>query len=204
MAQNTEKPSYVRTQVIEKTIRTDSQLGAAVTNNVGLVLSSAAWPIAMVVIAHLFRLELTAMLARVRSFKALGVEASLDAFIQENLSPVPVEDVAEPADEAVAPLQALSPLEAIITSWLEVEKALDVVVGRLSSSGAKSSIRSRLDSLTRHPNAPTALQDRIAELWNIRNRLINNPSVMISEDSTRLYQENANRAVKELANLVSI
>lgn len=191
------------THTIKETVHADGQLQIAVANNIGLVASSAAWPIAAVVVAHLFKSELTALLGRIRSFKALGVEASLDMLIQDTLPPLPPSDEIEPEQNDSRKAEpALNPVETIITSWLAVEKALDRAVPA-SAGQTRLSIRSKLNYLSQIEQTPTGLKERILELLNIRNRLAHTLDYSVSEESMRLYRENADRVIRELSSITA-
>lgn len=191
------------THTVKHTVNNDDTLAIAVTNNVGVVLASAALPLAAVVIACIFKSEIVAMLDRVRTVSGLGLEASLDAVIQNTLPPVPAAEQQSVAPETTAsPSSTLSAVEIIITSWLAVERELDKAVSH-SGGSSSMSIRSKIEALSAAPAVPTGLRERVGELFNIRNRIIHSVDSSLSADSAQLYRENANRVIRELGALAS-
>jgi len=199
------KYAPVRTTVHTTTVVTkgDNPLALAAINNAGLVASSAAWPIGAVVIAHFFRAEIASFIRRLRNLKGLGMEASLDAYIQETLPPAapdPDEPLSEQADDAQTPTDQIgSPIDAIVTSWLRVMEALNMSLkGKIPPS---ASFSTKIEQLRRQNTAPIGLLARLIELRTIRNRVVHLPDEQISSDSIKLYIENANQVIRELKSL---
>ena len=192
------------TRIVSRTTRTDNTVEIAIWNNVGSVISSAAWPLAVAAIAYVLKADLAALLGRIKSLKALGIEASLDLQIQETLPPVPLNEIGPELqlDESTR-AGVLPPAQAILKSWLIVEKALDLAVPPAASVSSSISTRSKVNALAVDARTPTGLPQRVLELYNIRNRLAHNMSEIASEDSIRLYRENALRAARELKELSS-
>lgn len=192
------------TQTFRETTHTNYKLQIAIWNSVGVVVTGIAWPLAIAAIAYLLKAELAALLGRIRSLKALGVEASLDAQIQHSLQPVPQADgepaIIQPGDELVS--SELSSVESVLASWLDVDKALSRAIALPFSPHSKpSSIRSLVKSLAENPKTPTGLPQLILELYSIKNRISRGLDESISDESLNLYRANAIRAAKELQNI---
>ncbi|HZG46657.1 MAG TPA: hypothetical protein VEZ41_10415 [Allosphingosinicella sp.] len=174
----------------------DMQLEVAIINNVGLVLSSAAWPIAFVVAVYLLRKQIAGFVDRVRKVRWGEFEASVDQEIQEKLAAGPENGMdAAPAAPAVSAeeISSRSPVEIIVTSWIGVERELDKFAEKHDPAWLKRKAGPIPPALL----AELSFNDKhlIRELRNIRNRVIHDPDVHMSVDSLQLYVERASQAV---------
>jgi len=90
------------------------------------ILSSIAWPIAAVFIAHYFKKELAILLARLKRLKAGAAEAEFADQLRETEEEVEIERT--PDAQAVTPAAiegaAANPRGTILSAWLEVEAAI--------------------------------------------------------------------------------
>lgn len=90
------------------------------------VLASIAWPIAVVIIAYHFKIELAALLTRLRKFKAGNTEAEFGELLREAEDDVDIERT--PEAQSVTPeviaSAASNPRGSILSAWLEVETAV--------------------------------------------------------------------------------
>lgn len=198
------KPQAARShQVIAtKTVTTsDHGLAIAAINNLGQVATSAAWPIAAVIIASLFKSDLSGIMQRLREFSGLGIHANLDALIQE-LPPADPDTATTTPDSASpqAELLAASPVDAVVTSWLRVDAALNRFLDLDPVVAAKTSFKTKLSKIQNNDIIPTSLKALIVDLNRIRDR-VGHSQIDISSDSVKLYVANADKASNELSRL---
>lgn len=185
--------------VTTKTVTTsDHGLAIAAINNLGQVATSAAWPIAAVVIASLFKSDLSGIMQRLREFSGLGIHANLDSLIQE----LPPADPDTNLDDVNRePLQtellAASPVDAVVTSWLRVDTALNHFLNLDPIAAAKMSFKTKMARIEKDGNIPTSLKSLIHDLNKIRDR-VGHSQVDISSDSVKLYVANADKASIQL------
>jgi hypothetical protein len=165
--------------------------GLAIIGATAQVLSAAAWPIAVVVLALVLRRQLTAVLGRLSHVKVGQFEAALEKEIAK-LQELP--DVTIPPGEAEKVKQTAeiigekSPIESIIRAWVEVERALEelwsIVSGATSGGVTVGAIQKR-------GLISTSEASEIRDLRSIRNRLVHNPDEPISAGAARLYTSRA-------------
>lgn len=90
------------------------------------LLVGIAWPVAAVVIAYHFKLELAALLARLKSVKAGVAEAEFERGVVEAVQAAEVDQGTVPIADA-DPLRStvkLDPRGTILSEWLKVEQAV--------------------------------------------------------------------------------
>jgi hypothetical protein len=172
------------------------ELEVAITNNIGLAISSMAWPIAAIIIAAKFKKEISAFLARIRNFKGLGIEASLDEYIQASLTQ-PVTDVAQ-LETSTEKAGLMSAVEEILRAWGEVEAAINGHLSLSTNTVTRVSSQTKIARLRSELSLPVGLLSRIQELYDIRRRVGRNPDAALSGESIALYVENARQAVNDL------
>jgi len=105
---------------------------------VASVISSLSWPIAVVLVVALLRASLMGLIPKIRSLKYgdlhidLGkeleaVKAEISAHATDAEAP---ESQPLPPTTSTIELASLSPRAAILTSWLEVEKEIEVTISK--------------------------------------------------------------------------
>lgn len=200
---NSKPPSARTHQVIttKTVITSDYGLAIAAINNLGQVATSAAWPIAAVVIASLFRSDLSGIMQRLREFSGLGIHANLDALIQE-LPPADPDTASTTPDNGSPQTELLagSPVDAVITSWLRVDAALNRFLDLDPVAAAGTSFKTKLSKIQNNNSIPTSLKALIVDLNKIRDR-VGHSQVDISSDSVKLYVANADKASNELSRI---
>lgn len=105
---------------------------------VASVISSLSWPIAVVLVVALLRASLMGLIPKIRSLKYgdlhIDLGKELDA-VKAEIS-AQATDAEAPDTPPLAPppntieLASLSPRAAVLTSWLEVEKEIDLIIDK--------------------------------------------------------------------------
>ena len=187
--------------LVTKTVTTsDHALAIAAINNLGQIATSAAWPIAAVIIASLFKSDLSGIMQRLREFSGLGIHANLDSLIQE-LPPADPDTDTDRVDSRPeghqAELLAASPVDAVVMSWLRVDTALNRYLNLDPIAAAKTSFKTKMSKLEGNGKVATSLKSLIYDLNRIRAR-VGHSQIDISSDSVKLYVANADKASEEL------
>ncbi len=205
MVEQSIKPSPVIRQhkyhSVTTVTRSDNALAIATLNNAGHIITAAAWPIAVVVIARLFKNDISELMKRVREFSGLGLSANLDAMIQ-NLPATPV--VKEPTNLTIPTINinnsAVPPsaAETIESAWSQVDLALNKFLQLSPEIARRTPIKSKVASLDANQKVPTSLKALVDDLLRIRNR-VSHVVGSITADSLNLYIANANSAASQLA-----
>ena len=142
------------------------------------VVGSIAWPFVVCVIVVLvlanFRTQIRGLIARMKSVKGAGVEATFG----EELSDV--RDVAEALVEDVQSAETTGgpsnedPLAIIIRAWIELESTVDLLyLGATGSDDApRKPTRTKLNSLLHDGVIPPAVFHTVTRLYDLRNRVM--------------------------------
>jgi hypothetical protein len=104
------------------------------------LISSLAWPGAVVVLAFLFRAPLSALIGRIRSAKGYGVEVGFEKAAEEvradaaaAVKPAEPEGTERAREEPLRPVEVYpgaDPTYTVISSWREVEEAIRALAKR--------------------------------------------------------------------------
>lgn len=181
------------------------------------VLSSAAWPIGLVVLAFLFQRQISNLLNRIRSFKGAGIEVLISELSDKLTKQVPDIGDAEATEalgQPVTDLVSLSPIDAVVTSWLDVEKALnnlyEIWGGRpITGSIMRQPSDPDAKPLRRHGRSialklmnerliPRDTYDRIRLLSDLRNNVVHAPEEIIENLDVQSYVRTAASVVSQL------
>lgn len=178
---------------------TDStDLWSVSISSVASVLANAAWPIGIVIIALIFKKQIKSLIDRMRTFKAPGgFEISLEDLIEELPEPLHQNSEAEPTAR-------LSPIDTIVSSWVEIERAINRLYARCDkefSGKQPSKSRSILSFLFETGVISEELRHKIAILREIRNRIVHEPDQLISDDIARNYFVNAVHVINTIDSL---
>lgn len=104
---------------------------------VASIIASLSWPIAVVLVVALLRASLMGLIPKIRSLKYgdlhidLGkeldaVKAEISALATDAEAP----EAPPPPTTSTIELASLSPRAAVLTSWLEVEKEIDLTLSK--------------------------------------------------------------------------
>ena len=165
-----------------------------------LIATALAWPLTLVLLLLIFRAPITRFIDRLRAFKGGGVEMSTETMIEKEL---PVRLAAADSAE-VDPYS--SPIDTIVTAWVNVEKAArDAALKALphNKSGARtmpySTVLRNVEALERGGFlANPAVRPLISDLAKIRNQAVHRPDEQISRDALMQFVSNADWAVAKL------
>lgn len=194
-------PAKIVVEVVgAKPEKDDPGIANAVIAATGTVLSSAAWPIAIVTVAIIFKTSIAGLINRVKSFKGPGgIEVSAQEIINTELTPTPADVQPDPE---VTETVRLPPIEAIVTSWVRVERAIERLFDRSNLAMASFSSprimgpRQQLDHLYRSNIIGPSLMDEVRTLSRIRNSAVHNPEEPIIPQAVLTYVSNADSVVK--------
>lgn len=169
-------------------------LGIEAIKGTAQFLGASAWPVAIVIIAWLLRKEIAAFLGRLRKLKWGDFEATVEEKIEELGDPPQAPDPANTANLgfAVDDLAKRSPIDAIVTAWVGVERAVEAYLV-LNPPAVPSSTSSRLTAFSRYAvsSLPADLRGTFAQLKDIRNQVVHEAKVDLSSDAVRKYVEQA-------------
>ncbi|QPI73809.1 hypothetical protein [Sphingobium sp. Cam5-1] len=175
----------------------DAHIWPSVISATGSILSSAAWPIGIVVVALMFKKQISALIGRIKSFKGPGgIEITTEELINNLPSSPPQQETAQAQD--VEEVARLSPIDAIVTSWVNVERAIGRLYGRVqlvTTGNSEPNFRRKLDFLTSAGAISSSIVPEIRILSQIRNRVVHHPDEELSQDSVRTYVANAQSIV---------
>lgn len=126
------QPAATQNQSIEKIPKSgkDPLPIDKIIDAIAKLFASLAWPIAAIVIAHQFRKELAALLSRVKRGKLGSAELEFADYVNEveEVSDIPRTPEGERISASTMAYASNNPRAAILTSWLEVESALNSLV----------------------------------------------------------------------------
>lgn len=177
-----------------------------ISNTIGQVLS---WPVALFVIAILFRDPLAERLKDVRRIKTKNFEADFGEQLEkagaelekaerelpknEQVSPHALENSPPPKsrEEIVSELTELMPNAAILESWRNIERTLDFYFERRGIERPKSG-QSIMGHLDYDPNFPPQLISAYQELRLVRNRAAH-ATENVSSSQAKEFEELASR-----------
>lgn len=193
-------PAKIVIEVVgAKSDKDDPGISSAVIAATGTVLSSAAWPIAIVTVALIFKDAIAGLITRIKSFKGPGgIEVSAQEIINTELTPTPANVQPDPE---VTETVRLPPIDAIVTSWVRVERAIQRLFDRsnlvmISSSPRMMSPRQQLDHLYRSGIIGPSLIDEVRTLSRIRNSAVHKPEEPIIPQAVLTYVSNAESVIK--------
>lgn len=182
-----------------------------ISNLIGQVLS---WPVALVVLAFLFRKPIADRIKDVRKIKTKYFEAdfgkslqkveaemaSVEAQITYQAPPIEVEIEALPQsqEEYLARLTELMPNAAIMQSWRNVERTLDLYFNRRGIQRPESG-QTVLGHLDYDPNFPPQLVSAYQELRLLRNRAAHSGE-NVSTSQAHVFSVLADRLTLALVN----
>lgn len=174
----------------ESTAVTDHSMQVAWINNLGILVSS--WPLAIAIIVFILRDPIKWLIKQRWKLKYAGVEATIDDEIESNLSTAPdaEPDASQPPPAFdVSDLTERAPMDAIITAWVQVERAQKVFVAArgLNSKKIRTGLppRELIQELSDHD------ADLLRELRSIRNRVVHEGDSSMTPASIKLYAERA-------------
>jgi uncharacterized protein YutE (UPF0331/DUF86 family) len=142
------------------------------------VIGSIAWPVVVLVITVLvltnFRTQIRGLIARIKSVKGAGVEATFGEELND------VRDVAEALVEDVQAAETTETslsedsLGIIIRAWIELESTVDQLYRGVTGSDVDShkSTRARLKSLFDAGIVPPAVFHTVSRLYDLRNKVM--------------------------------
>lgn len=164
------------------------------------ITTALAWPLTLILLLLIFRAPITRFIDRLRAFKGAGMEISTETMIKDEL---PVrQSAADLAD--VDPYS--TPIETIVTAWVNVEKAArDAALKALPQSNVGtrtmpySTVLRNVEALERAGFLTNpAVRPLISDLAKIRNQVVHRPDELISRDALVQFVANANWAVAKL------
>lgn len=190
----------------------DGGIGVELIKAGGPVLAAAFWPVILYLICALFKEQIGNLIDRIKSLKAGGVEISTEELIEQ--LPNPPENEQEQVDEALhAPVQdfvQIAPIDAIVTSWVSVERAL-LRLSDKAFPNQTASISVRHDPRPNTPQRITMLRQggmidarvagQVRELSMIRNKAVHDPDQRLSPEAVERYVANAAALTAELDDL---
>lgn len=164
------------------------------------IASSLAWPLTLILLLVIFRAPVTRLIDRLRAFKGPGLEMSTETMIEEEL-PVRQPEVGSPEIDPCS-----SPIDTIVTAWVNVEKAArDAAIRSLPefsdpprtmpySTVLRNIAALEKAGLLKNPE----VRPLISDLAKIRNQAVHRPDEQISRDALIQFVSNANWAVVKL------
>lgn len=166
-------------------------------------VASSAWPIALVLIALIFKNPISSMIDRVKNFKGGGVEFSAEELIEKEL---PNRETVEKTEKFI---EYMSPIDSIVTAWVNVEKATrDAAMRAIPAmvDGRRtmpySTILRNIEALEREGLTPTAnLRTVLADMAKVRNQAVHKPDEPISREAVLKFVANADWAIAELGKI---
>lgn len=206
--------SNVKSDVISPSLPAAAQREIIVVNVPGLstpkssgwsdaassIAGALAWPVTILLLLWLFKLPITRLIDRLRTFKGVGMEVSAEAMIQEEL---PVRLLAHDVPD-MDPLT--SPIGTIVTAWVNLEKATRDAAMRVLPSITSGTRTMPYSTVLRNVEAieragfltDPAVRPLIGDLAKIRNRAVHQPDQLISRDALMQFVANANWAIGKL------
>jgi hypothetical protein len=178
------------------------------------VLAAAAWPLGIISLAIIFKTQvgtviesLASFIKRLKSFKGWGGEVTAEEMVHELIpDPVVPEDAVQEA--AIDEVASLDPLNAVVSSWVSVERSLRKLFERVVDDNpiriiniAKPKnvpVRKMIDYLVKMGIIGHSLSQEIIVLSQVRNRLVHDPDEGLSEEAVRAYVSNASTVLKFL------
>lgn len=164
---------------------------------IAAIVGSLAWPVSLLVAVFMMRKPLTELIPEIRRLKYKDlevdfgkelekIEAVMDTVerLPKSKGELPVEIEPEPLpktrNELIEKLATLSPIAAILESWRNVERTLDIY---FMSRGIARPISGQ--TITGHldydPNFPPQLVSAYQELRLLRNRAAHNQENLTAE-----------------------
>lgn len=175
-----------------QTVQSDKSVDVAWINTLGVAISSASWPLAVFLIAFLFRQPIGWLIRQRWNVRYAGMEASIDEEIKDKLSEEPdaKPDASQPSPAFdVADLTERSALDAIVTAWVQVERAIkDYIGARIPNA---RNIRTGLAPKELIKELSDHDADLLRELRSIRNRVVHEGDSSMTPSSIRLYVDRA-------------
>lgn len=155
-------------------------------------ISSLAWPLAAIVIAILFRAQISALLNKITKLtwgdKAVDFAHKLDK-VEKTAETIPAEPDAPPAnpadgltDERFEQLVALSPNAAIIETWGKVEKAINDLARDYNVDTSKArNVAEMVKALKSHSLINIQTLVTVDELRALRNAAAHNQPITTTD-----------------------
>lgn len=164
------------------------------------IASVLAWPLTLALLLIFFRAPITRFIDRLRAFKGPGVEMSTETMIEQEL-PIRTPPLNSPETNFY-----LSPIDTIVTAWVNVEKAARDAVLRakpISQVGTRglpySTVLRNVDALEQGNFLDNpAVRPLIRDLAKIRNQAVHRPDEPISHEALSQFVANADWAVARL------
>lgn len=182
-----------------------SEVLVAVIGAVASIMAAFAWPAVVLILAIMFKSALSTLIGRIKSIKHGDTELGLDKEFQDRLVEAPEvpENEENPAAEQVMENTPRAPIDAIVTAWVEVERAVERAFNRLSRSATSTihrpyTVTRALRILANEELIVHSTLAQIDELRQLRNLVVHRPEESLSPDSVELYVANAAQAVREL------
>lgn len=167
------------------------------------VIESIAWPVVVLVIAVLvlvnFRTQIRGLLARIKSVKGAGVEATFGEELNNvrDVAEALVEDVQSP--ETTDSLPEEDPLSLIVRAWIELESTIEQLyrgIRGLDDEGY-SPPRVGMKFLLTAGIIPPAVFHTVSRLSDLRNKVIHGRHVATMEEA-QSFVDSANDMVDYL------
>lgn len=176
------------------------------------VISSLAWPVAAIIIAGLFRSQITSLLAKIRKLSwgdaAVDFTERLDKIetvTQEAQAATPRASIDEPSCEVLSEsrfqqLLAISPEAAITWSWLPIERKLSDLASRYAGDKLLRS-RDRMNLLHSVGLISSSTLKLLHELQSLRNSAAHSADRNLSAADAVRFEALAQEAMRGLGQI---
>jgi hypothetical protein len=167
------------------------------------IAKAVAWPGAVTAVALLFRLEIKALLGRVKKGKLGPAEFEFEQGVKELKAEIPKDLPALPAPESQEPstLRAIvEPRAVVLDAWLKVEESMNLlamkhrVYNALAGPGSNYAATSLAKAGVLEPWALNIYRD----LRRLRNQATHDASFSPSLESVLAYLQTASELTAEL------
>ena len=178
------------------------------------IISSIIWPLALLVIALVFRGSLIELVRSVTKLRLKDLEIEFDRLSQaasrlgeiEQTPTEPKPPTFVAIEDQLHDLARSAPAAAVLLAWTLVESSMSRCVARLSVSPEPPSLRSALHNLEQlrvHAGLSEATYQAINELRGLRNRIAHDPGAQrtVPTSDAQLYVQTVERAVAVLEGL---
>ena len=147
-----------------------------------------AWPVTAVVLAHLFRDQITMLLRNIKRGKIGSAEFEFEREMQAIESRVPdLPSLSRPT--SVAKEATINPRGTVLEAWLKLEdKVIDLAMERgLTNATARRYAPASLKAVRKSGLLPEAHLDLLSELQELRNRAAHDPDFSPDPDAVLSY-----------------
>lgn len=194
------------------------KLGGAATvevwlNFIASVIASLAWPVAIIVVASIFRRHIFQLLGRIRKASYGDAEVEFDKQLDETEPKVAELETAQPhadnppeesVDNEFEKSAKQSPRLAVLNDWIKIEEAITSLAEAKGYTGPRAkSFSFAFRNLSRDGAISPDLHEVIAELRSLRNIAIHARSELeVSFDEAQRFHDMASVVTRRIASLM--